>query len=191
MRAALVVLFLTTLAGCGGSDVRNLPGSDRRAAESAAVVATGPIPVEIGPPPPVLAGPTAEEEIARLASRGASYVNARFVPATGVAPSETRLILRFDDLAGAPPAACGASLPFGASADATPRLLAVLCRNDLPISSASGTAASPERAAAERLVVDTVARLFPTDTDYGGYGASVGVGVGSGGDWGLGGGLSF
>ena len=112
----------------------------------------------------------------------------------GRPPEEWELLA--EHLAAVAKRAAGFARPFGAGEPA--RVSGLL--HDIGKVSARflaylhGTAASTDLAAADKLVGDVMDRLFPGrvgDYYYSSPGVSLGVGVGSGGDWGLGGGLHF
>lgn len=187
LRALLTLFALTLVAGCGGPSVRLGEGSDLRRAESVAVLADSAIPLQHDEPPGVLAG----ADLASLASRGAGNVGAAFV-ARDIGPvSGPHLVLRFENTSGfGPDQLCRGEPPSsGPWFQSPPQLTAVMCRDTEPLASATGVADDADAAAAERLVTATVARLFPGQ--FRGSGITLGGGIGSGGDWGLGAGIGF
>ena len=182
------------LAACASAspDTELLKGSSQRTAEDVVVVGAqqGPIPLQHDAPPTVLAGPNADQEIVQLANRGAVDVNALFYPEPfGAIEPKPRLVLRFENVAGFVPAQLCINQPpsTGPWFQQPPRLTAVFCKGSQAISAASGVAADTSRKAADLLVSDTVARLFPARSSPSGYGYGSGVSLGLGGVIGSGG----
>ena len=191
--------LVLALAACASSrpDTELLKGSSQRTAEDVIVVAAqqGPIPLQHDEPPTVLGGAGADQDIVQLANRGAVDVNALFhAEPFATIEAKPRLVLRFENVAGFVPAQICVNQPpsTGPWFQQPPRLTAVFCKGSQPISAASGTAADTSRKAAELLVTDTVARLFPARSSggYGGYGSEINLGlggvIGSGGRSGVG-----
>ncbi len=153
-----------------------------------------PVPLEVDSVPPTFAGGVAE--VANLASERASWLGARFTPTPfGAGSDRRRLVLRFEDAATAPEAACAGTAPRGAVPPPPARLTAIFCDGPRPVADVTGTASGPAPEDTDRLVTASIDRLFPGrggDSSYGGFpGVSLGVGIGTGGRWGLGGGLRF
>ena len=103
---------------------------------------------------------------------------------------------RGNAIIGAPEQACASTpAPRGVVPPPPAKLTAVFCDGPRPVADVTGTAngATPEDT--DRLVTATVDRLFPGrdggSSGYGFPGVSLGVGLGTGGRWGLGGGLHF
>lgn len=195
-RALAPAFVALAVAACaGGPSVQTGAGANPSAARGqlVAAAADGPVPLEVGRVPPVFrGGPT---EVARIASQAGEWLGARFVPIPyGASPAQRRLVFRFDEPAGSPAEICAGRAAPGRLQTSPPRLRAVFCEGTRPVADVTGVAEGPDLQAADRLVTASLDRLFPGRTGNGSYGfpgVSLGVGVGSGGDWGLGGGLHF
>jgi hypothetical protein len=189
-------LAVVALSACaGGPDVSTGPDANPSAARGllVAAAADGPVPLEVDSVPPVFAGGVAE--VARIATQGGAWLGATFVPMPyGQGSDRRRLVFRFAEPSGSPAEICAGTAPTGALPPPPPRLLAVFCDGRRPVADATGTADGPELADADRLVGAVMDRLFPGragDYYYSYPGVSLGVGIGSGGRFGLGGGLHF
>jgi ABC-type amino acid transport substrate-binding protein len=114
--AASALLAALGLAACGGGpDVAAGREADPSRARGLLVgaAADGPVPLEVDSVPPTFAGGVAE--VANLASEQASWLGARFTPTPfGAGSDRRRLVLRFEDAAAAPEAACAGTAPRGA-----------------------------------------------------------------------------
>jgi hypothetical protein len=195
---AAALLAVLGLAACGGGpDLAAGRDADTSRARGllVAAAADGPVPLEVDSVPPAFAGGVAE--VASLASERASWLGARFTPAPfGAGSDRRRLVLRFEDAAGGPDQACASASPRGVVPPPPARLTAVFCDGPRPVADVTGTASGPAPADTDRLVTASIDRLFPgrdggSSSGYGFPGVSVGVGLGTGGRWGLGGGLRF
>lgn len=181
------LVMAAVLAGCAGPDVRVSERSDLRRAENVAVLAADPIPLQHDEPPAVLA----DADLVALVTEGADNIGVRFVPRPLAPVAGPHLVLRFENVAafGVDQLCAGEPPSSGPWFQSPPRLVAVMCAAGEPLAYADGVAADASRAATERMVRATVAGLFPGRHDA--TGVTLGGGIGSGGNWGLGGGLSF
>lgn len=192
--SGLLALGLLLTACAGGPDLTTGEGADPSAARGqlVAAAAEGPVPLEIDSVPPVFTGGV--NEVARVASQAGSWLGATFVPTPfGQGSMRKRLVLRFEESPGAPAAICAGDAPMGGLPPPI-RLHAVFCDGPRPVADVAGTADGTDLAAADRLVRATMDRLFPGRTGdyyYSYPGISLGIGIGSGGSFGLGGGLRF
>jgi ABC-type amino acid transport substrate-binding protein len=195
---AAAVLAALGLAACGGGpDLAAGSAADTSRARGllVAAAADGPVPLEVDSVPPGFAGGVAE--VASLASERAAWLGARFIPTPfGAGSDRRRLVFRFEDKAGAPEQACaGGPAPRGVVPPPPAKLTAIFCDGPRPVADVTGTASGAAPEDTDRLVAATVDRLFPGrnggDATSGFPGVSLGVGIGTGGRWGLGGGLRF
>jgi hypothetical protein len=190
------------LAACAGSPPPSVEAGlppDLAAARRTLLASQAPIPLVTVPAPAVL-GPTPDATVARLASDATQWAAAGFRPSIATPISGPYLLMRFagsDAQDGG--AGCGA-LPAAAEMRSDPtRLRAVLCDGMITVAEAVGVSQGGGRAAAEALVTDTTARLFPRLSaqsspggwSYGSPGISLGGWFGSGGGSGVGVGLGF
>ncbi len=195
MRRLALSLLALSLGACGGPSVRTGADANPSAARGqlVAAAANGPVPLEIDSVPPVFTGGV--NEVAQIASQAGGWLGARFTPAPYVIGSDQRrLVFRFEDVADSPAEICAGTAPRGPVPSGPVKLHAVFCDGPRPVADTTGTAQGTDLASADRLVTASMDRLFPGrsgDSYYGFPGVSLGVGLGSGGDWGLGGGLHF
>jgi hypothetical protein len=187
---AAVVLLTLGLGACGGGPRINTgQGADPSAARGqlVAAAANGPVPLEVDRAPPVYEG--GAPEVARVASRAADWLGARFAATPlGEASDRKRLVFRFEDTPGTPAETCAGKAPPGRLPPLSVKLNAVFCDGPRPVADATGTADGTDLAATDRLVTATVDRLFPGRTGGGSYygypgvslGGVIGLGIGSG-----------
>lgn len=196
VRPLAIASLLALLAACAGPSVTTGPGADPSTARGLLVAAAtqGPVPVVVDAVPAGMTGGKAE--VVRIAEDALSWLAADLVPvAEGAAERRRRLALRFTGGPRDAGAICaGTARPLG-TPPVPAQLQAVFCDGPRAVADAFGTATGAAPTDTERLIRATLDRLFPGRSGYaggGGFpGVSLGVGVGSGGDWGLGGGLHF
>lgn len=195
------IMLVAALAGCsaGAPPAGPALGPDLAEARRLLLASGGPIPVDVIRAPGIL-GSNPERIAAPAASRAVDWAAASFVAGSGAVPSGPWLALRFGNGSADPSAPCeiGASSAPPLTVDAT-RLLAVLCDGSRPVAEAVGRGQGTTREAAESLITETTARLFPRlggQESVAGWsprapGVSLGGWVGSGGGSGVGVGLGF
>lgn len=174
-------------------------GADLAAARQVLLASDAPIPVVVVPPPAIL-GPSPDSTVARLASGATQWAAASFRPSSVPPVSGPHLVMRFSgaDAIDGGGGCLATELAPPMQADPT-RLRAMLCDGTMTVAEAVGVSAGGGRQAAEALVTDTTARLFPrlsAQDSPGGWssnapGVSLGGWVGSGGGSGVGIGLGF
>jgi hypothetical protein len=195
-RATVMIALLAAVAACaGGPQVATGPQANPSAARGllAATSARGPVPLVLDEVPAEFVGGPAQ--VAGTASNSVAWLGASFAPAETAPLDERRVVFRFNDAVRDPEAVCADSETRRATAAEPLQLFAVFCDGGRPVTDATGTASGTGPAAADQLVAAVTDRLFPGNSTTG-YsnavpGVSLGVGVGSGGDWGLGTGLFF
>ncbi len=197
---ATLAALVMTLTGCS-SNVDVGPGRVTNVTEAQRVLllaaVDGPVPLVVDRPPALLAGPSPDAELARLAAQAANNATAvTFRPEAGDGGGAgVRLVYRFlGATANDPGAVCAGRIPISGEPPSPPRLHVILCDKDRPVSDAVGIARKADTQATTALVYDTTRSLFPdTSSGFGGGllpGVSIFGGVGSGGG-GSGGGVGF
>ena len=165
-------------------------GPDLAAARRLLLASGEPIPMVVVPAPALL-GPAPDATVARLASSATQWAAASFRPSTVPPLSGPHLVMRFsggDATDGG--GGCLATEPAPPMQADPTRLRALVCDGSATVAEAVGVSAGGGRKAAEALVTDTTARLFPrmSAQDSPGGWSSNAPGVSLGGWWGSGGG---
>lgn len=174
-------------------------GPDLAAARQLLLSSGTPIPMVVVPPPAVL-GPAPDATVARLASNATQWAAASFRPSSVPPVSGPHVVMRFsggDTIDGG--GGCLATEPAPPMQADPTKLRALVCDGAMTVAEAVGVSPGGGRKAAEALVTDTTARLFPrmsAASSPGGWssnapGVSLGGWWGSGGGSGIGVGLGF